>query len=240
MKARTHRTSTPTPTGGEKGWVNLSVDFLGKFNKTSNKDGWLHYGSAGGGVGGYTPLLRASTTTPSIVDGATAVVDPLATVLASEVIAAGSKMDAICVVATAVDLLGNESDLPSGGEPCAKAVAYKADYETYAMAVTAGAADLPAVPAGLRAGLDTQKPTIEFSTASPKENDSELIEFQVQVADVGGSTGKSGLHSDEVLAKIEVRDAGGKMIWRRRQSRGERGWSGVLVRSVRARCAWCG
>ena len=34
----------------------------------------------------------------------------------------------------------------------------------------------------------------------------------MQVADVGGSTGKSGLHSDEVLAKIEVRDAGGKMI----------------------------
>ncbi len=202
------------PNGREKGWVNLSVDFLGKFNKTSNKDGWLHYGSAGGGVGGYTPLLRASTTTPSIVDGATAVVDPLATVLAPEVIAAGSKIDAICVVATAVDLLGNESDLPSDGEDCGKADAYKIAYTAYALALTEEVAedDLPPVPAGLRGGLDTQKPTIEFSTASPKENDSELIEFQVQVADVGGPTGKSGLHSDEVLAKIEVRDAGGKMI----------------------------
>ena len=202
------------PNGREKGWVNLSVDFLGKFNKTSNKEGWLHYGSAGGGVGGYTPLLRYSTTSPSIVDGATAVVDPLATVLAPELIAAGSKTDAICVVATAVDLLGNESELPSDGEACAKADAYKEKYTLYAEALESDVAedDLPAVPAGLRGGLDTQAPTIKFSTASPKENDSELKEFQVQVADVGGSTGKSGLHSDEVLAKVEVRDAGGKMI----------------------------
>ena len=202
------------PNGREQGWVNLSVDFLGKFNKISNKEGWLHYGSAGGGVGGYTPLLRYSTTSPSIVDGATAVVDPLATVLAPELIAAGSKKDAICVVATAVDLLGNESELPSDGEACATADAYKAAYTLYAEALEADVAEdnLPAVPAGLRGGLDTQAPTIEFSTASPKENDSELIEFQVQVADVGGSTGKSGLHSDEVLAKVEVRDADDKMI----------------------------
>ena len=202
------------PNGREKGWVNLSVDFLGKFNKTSNKEGWLHYGSAGGGVGGYTPLLRYSTTSPSIVDGATAVVDPLATVLAPELIAAGSKTDAICVVATAVDLLGNESELPSDGEACAQADAYKAAYTLYAEALETDVAEdnLPAVPAGLRGGLDTQAPTIKFSTASPKENDFELKEFQVQVADVGGLTGKSGLHSDEVLAKVEVRDAGGKMI----------------------------
>ena len=98
-----------------------------------------------------------------------------------------------------MDLLGNESKLPSAGKACVAAAGYVANEDGD-------------YPAGLRAGLDVAAPTIAFSTASPRANASSLKEFQVQVADVGGSTGKSGLHSDEVLAKIEVRDADGDII----------------------------
>ena len=180
------------PNGREDGWVNPTVDFLGKFHATRNKDGWLVYNDDEEGVGGYQTVLRWSSTTPSIVDGARAAAP---NALPTE----HTKKDAACVIATAVDLLGNESKLPSAGSACAKAGDYVADEDGD-------------YPAGLRAGLDVTAPTIAFSTASPRANASSLKEFQVQVADVGGSTGKSGLHSDEVLAKIELRDKDGDII----------------------------
>ena len=188
---------SPNPNMREDGWVNASVDFLGA-QKSSNKDGWLVYNEDDSGVGGYQPVLRWSSTTPSIVDGARAATP-------NAIPTEPTKKDAACVIATAVDLLGNESKLPSAGKPCVSA----ADYAT-----TEGTGDdaTTTYAAGLRAGLDVSAPTITFSAASPKANDTSLKNFQVQVADTGGSTGKSGLHSDPVLAKIEVRNAKNEII----------------------------
>ena len=198
----------PNPNGREGGWINLTVDFLGKQGK-SNKDGWLTYGSDSG-VGGYTPQLRFTTTTPSLVDGAI-VVGPVEGVPALP--PGGTKANAVCVVASAVDRLGNESGLPSAGTGCATATAYKTAVDALAAAEDAEDDDLIAeakgdIPAGIRAGLDILPPTIAFSPASPKADASSLKEFQLQVADAGSSsTGRSGLHSMPVLSKVEARDA---------------------------------
>ena len=190
----------PNPNMRESGWVNATVDFLGKHDGTKNPDGWLKYNHDGdaSGVGGYAPQLRFSSTTPSIVDGARAATP-------NAIPTEPTKKDAVCVIATAVDLLGNESKLPSAGKACASA-------EDYATTTGTGDDATTTYQAGLRAGLDVSPPTIEFSTASPKEDASSLKEFQVQVADTGGSTGKSGLHSDPVLARIELRDADNDII----------------------------
>ena len=187
------------PNGREGGWINQAVlvaTSAGAYHPSRNKDGWLVYNDDGEGVGGYQAVLRFSSTTPSIVDGARGAAP---NALPTE----HTKANAACVIATAADLLGNESKLPSAGKACVEAEDYVGTEDddgntTY--------------PAGLRAGLDVTAPTIEFSTASPKADDSSLKNFQVQVADAGGSTGKSGLHSDPVLARIEVRDADNDII----------------------------
>ena len=190
------------PNGREGGWINQAVlvaTAAGDFHATRNKDGWLKYNddNADDGVGGYAPQVRFSSTTPSIVDGARGAA-PNAPPTGP------TKANAVCAIATAVDLLGNESKLPSAGSPCAMAASYVGEDDegnaTYA--------------AGIRAGLDVAPPTIEFSPASPKENASSLREFQVQVADAGtSSTGRSGLHSMmPVLSKVDVRDADNDML----------------------------
>ena len=203
----------PNPNGREDGWINQAVlvATAAGANSSRNKDGWLTYNDDDKtGVGGYSPRLRYSTTTPSIVDGARAATpnvpptDP-------------TKKDAACVVATAVDLLGNESKLPAAGKACAAAAGYKTALDALKTAnegTSQEAKDdaLAAIPAGLRGGLDVSAPTIAFSTASPKANASSLKNFQVQVSDTGGATGKSGLDSDPVLAKIVVRNAKNDLI----------------------------
>ena len=205
----------PDPNMRDEGWVNLTVGFLSK-QSSSNKDGWLTYNddNADDGVGGYMPQLRVSTTTPSIVDGALAagVVEGVPALPAG-----GTKADAVCAVVTAVDLLGNESKLPKAGKACVMADGYRAKLDALKTARDAEEEDdikkaMANIPAGIRAGLDTMVPTIAFSTASPKKNATSLKNFQVQVADPGGSTGKSGLHDMPVLAKIEVRNAKDEMI----------------------------
>ena len=183
------------PNGREGGWINEAVlvaTSAGEFHRTRNKDGWLVYNDDGEGVGGYQAVLRFSSTTPTIVDGARGgAPNALPT--------APTKANAACVIATAVDLLGNESGLPRAGSDCVTAANYVGEEDddgnmTY--------------PAGLRAGLDVAAPTIAFSPASPKANASSLKEFQVQVADAGASsTGRSGLHSTPVLSMVEARDA---------------------------------
>ncbi len=198
------------PNDREDGWVNRDVDFLDKYHSSRNEDGWLVYNEDKEGVGGYAPQLRFSSTTPSIVDGAREAT-------ANAFPTAATKKNAACVIATAVDLLGNESKLPSAGKPCVTDAAYQAAVDVLKMAEDAENDDDIAdargdIPAGIRAGLDVTAPTIEFSASSAREDGTSLKEFQVQVADAGGSTGKSGLHSDPVLAKVEVRGTDGKMI----------------------------
>ena len=103
------------PNGREGGWINQAVlvaTAAGDFHATRNKDGWLVYNDddAGDGVGGYAPQVRFSSTSPSIVDGARE-----ATPNAPPT--GPTRGNAVCAIATAVDLLGNESKLPSAGEP---------------------------------------------------------------------------------------------------------------------------
>ena len=189
--APTFKVNPGEPGEREDGWVNAAVDFLGKYHKDRNPNGWLNYhdDDDATGVGGYTVQLRFSSTTPSIVDGAReATPNALPT--------APTKENAACVIATAVDLLGNESKLPSAGSACAKAADYMAsedgDY-----------------PGGLRAGLDVTAPTIEFTASSPKDNSREVDDYQVRVEDEKDG---SGMHSTPVLAALVRRDAKNKMI----------------------------
>ena len=196
------------PNGREEGWVNRDVDFRGEF-KSSNKDGWLVYNEAEEdeeeGVGGYDPQLRFSSTTPSIVAGA---LEATANALPTE----PTKTNAACVIATAMDLLDNESKLPSAEKPCVTAAVYQALVDVLeaaedddAIAVAQGK-----IPAGIRAGLDVTAPTAEFTDAGPKESPAarELKEFQVRVVDEEDG---SGLPALPLLASISIRTANNKM-----------------------------
>ena len=93
----------------QDGWINAAVDLVGEYHSTRNPDGWLtYYDDDSDGVGGYIPLLRYSTSDPAVVAAARA-----AEPSAEPVLPAASRKDRICFVVTAMDLLGNESGLPS-------------------------------------------------------------------------------------------------------------------------------
>ena len=176
------------PNKRENGWVNADVDFLGGYDpdKEDTKDSWLVYDKTGSteGVGGYMPQLYvAPAGSDKKVGGA------LATTALTEVPAAAlaalagqsSKMDAYCVVVSAVDRLGNESKLPKADADCVAAGVYNT-----------------ATSAGLLAGIDVQAPTISFSAASPSlpksaPRLSATQEFQLQVSDPGSNA--SGIRS---------------------------------------------
>ena len=204
---------SPNPNKREDGWVNAAVDFLGKQHGKRNPDGWLTYNADKAGVGGYAPQLRFSDTTPSVVGGA---IEATPNALPT----AATKEDAVCVVATAVDLLGNESSLPSAAAACANAKTYGDAVTVLAAAKKAEDEDaiedaLGDIPAGIRAGLDVTAPTIDFSGTSPTKNDRNLSsQFQLQVADPnpGDKVGQSGLHTDPVLARVEIRNAKNEVI----------------------------
>ena len=115
MTARRHRPSLRIPIIVRLGWVNATVDFLGE-QGTTNKDGWLTYNDdddadidvLNKGVGGYQPVLRYAEAKGTSVKDAIAA-SPLTLANASRGI---GNADAYCAVASAVDLLGNESSLP--------------------------------------------------------------------------------------------------------------------------------
>ena len=190
------------PNDRDGGWINGTVDLTGKqvaaAGPRQHLDGWLNYNDkdaankdtddhnpATDGVGGYTAQLRYTTTTPSIVDAALAAdasSDPTLP-------AVTKKADEICFIATAVDALGNESDLPAAGTSC-----------------VAGA-DASQV---IQAGVDITAPTIEFAGTSPKADARALSsEYQLRVADEKDG---SGFSDAPVLARVEIRNAKNKVI----------------------------
>ena len=183
----------PDPNDREDGWVNASVNFTGENGTSSSKkDGWLDYNNdnAGDGVGGYTPRLRYALA-PSNEKVSTAIAaDPVTAVVLPPGVSGATKENALCVVVSAVDLLGNESKLPDADAACVSADEYDADE-----------ADMSA---GLLAGVDVDAPTIKFSPASPDADDTSLKEFQVQAADAG-----SGIRTEakSVVAEASRRDA---------------------------------
>ena len=183
------------PNKREDGWVNASVNFTGETGPGSKADGWLVYNddNAGDGVGGYTPRLRYALA-PSNNKVSTAIAaDPVTAVVLPPGVSGATKENALCVVVSAVDMLGNESKLPAASANCVDAAAYKA-------AVEDAETD---TPAGLLAGVDVDAPTIKFSPSSPKADATTMRNFQVQIADGG-----SGIRAtDPVTAEAHVRDA---------------------------------
>ncbi len=186
------------PNKREDGWINAAVDFVGESGSGSKKDGWLVYNDedASAGVGGYTPQLRFNFADSDKEVGVALAVPPSQNpVLPPDLIGSSSKKDALCVVVSAVDLLGNESKLPKADADCVKAADYSETDEDGATTYAAG----------LLAGVDTKVPTIRFTATSPKADATTVRNFQVHVADED-----SGIRDLEpVSAEAEVRDAKG-------------------------------
>ena len=201
----------PNPNDRTGGWINDAVGLTAKHDSKKNDDGWLVYGASGGGVGGNAPQLRYSTTTPSIVGGALAAeASPEPTLPA-----ATKKATAICFIASAVDLLGNESALPADDDACVIAAVYKAAVDVLEAAEEAKDDEAIAeaqgeIPAGILAGVDVTEPTIAFSAVSPTDKDRNLSsEFQVQVDDEKDG---SGFSSMPVFARLQIRKKNNDVI----------------------------
>ena len=197
----------PTPNGREDGWVNLTVDFLGE-QKSSNKDGWLNYNADDAGVGGYQPVLRYAEA-PSGGDGLEEAL--AAPILTPANLPGESKENAYCAVVSAVDLLGNESDLPDPDDDTCMTVA-----EVMATSLT-GMNDDDQTPdvdesmqdvtftSAMRGGVDITPPAVEFTAASLKADSTALstgVDWVIHVSDRLGA-----LHSDPLDIEISRRDA---------------------------------
>ena len=202
-KAPSAPTFSANPNKRENGWINGATDLLGA-QKTSNKDGWLNQGEDGG-VGTYTPLLRyGPASSDKVVDGAIAT-DPLDT---NPEFAESTKKNNLCFVATARDLLGNESSRPKAGKACVTAAAYALALATRAEELEAdpNADDPTAIPAGLLAGVDLEMPTAVFSRPTKAENNrTSLTDFQISVADEVSDINQA----NPVELAVEVRNADG-------------------------------
>ncbi len=207
----------PNVNGREEGWINDGVDLTDEYNADDNEDGWLTYGAAGGGGGGYTAWLRSSSTKPATVDAALEA-------SRSSALPGPSMADAYCFIASATDLLGNESALPEEEAECMTAAAYETavdDYQTAVDEINTGsgtdeekaeeiaALATVAMPVALRAGVDITAPEIEFDGGLEEKARITTVtvagEFTMSVSD-GGSIGNSGARTNgPVSANLRVR-----------------------------------
>ena len=205
----------PNPNDREGGWINDAVGLTAKHvtsGSSKNLDGWLFYGDKDAGVGGYTVQMQVGED----IEEALA-----ATASASPTLPADSKKnDAYCFVASAVDNLGNRSELPDEDDGCAD----PADSQLAMDAVeddpdTEDDESMDAVMAvlfsSIEAGVDTEAPTLVFTGASAGAGTSDgpdraatlESEFEVQVKDNDDGSGVHG--AEPVLATLEIRDADG-------------------------------
>ena len=192
---------SPNPNNREDGWVNLTVDFLGE-QGSRNKDGWLTYNDNDDdlGVGGYQPVLRYAED-DDIKDAIAASPLTLAT-LPGE-----SDVNAYCAVASAVDLLGNESSLPDEDGECLIASVYEGLLADLSVADSA-TAKAALADAGLLVGVDITPPGIEiiddenrFNTGDPS------VDFDIY--DDENEDSNSDLHSVPLLVSAQIRDNDG-------------------------------
>ena len=105
-------TFRPNPNDREGGWINAAVAFTSTSSR--NKDSWLKSGGEAGGVGGYTAQLRFAAVPRGDEDnGLTEALEatPLRAVPPGAVPDSRTG-SSYCVIAAAVDDLGNESRLP--------------------------------------------------------------------------------------------------------------------------------
>ena len=182
-------TFKPNPNKREGGWVNTAVAFTSTDSK--DKNAWLTKGASEGGVGGYTPQLRFAAV-PTGKDGLKEALVATAYQAVPPGVVADSKANAYCVVASAVDKLGNESARPDEDDgTCEMAgvasrdavvddpvtdVNEQADavvatgYPALLEAAAAEGADDDAIEAlanaGLRVGVDLTPPEAIFAGAS--------------------------------------------------------------------------
>ena len=206
----------PNPNGREDGWINDAVGLAAEHvtsGAKKNLDGWLFFGDADGGVGGYTAHLQVGK---DIKEALVAAASSTPTLPATS-----TKNTAYCFVASAVDDLGNRSELPKEADgPCK-------DYTASQLAMdkveddlaTDDNEEMAAVMAdlfsSLKAGVDKEAPTLEFTGASAGAGTTDgpdraaLLEseFELQVKD---NDGGSGMHdADPVLATLSIRNADG-------------------------------
>jgi hypothetical protein len=187
-------TFVANPNNRQNGWINATVGLVG-VNTSATDNDWLVNGAADGGVGGYVRFLRVGTGGV----GATVAAANAATASSAPALPAPSVANvSYCAVATAQDLLGNESPLPAGATVCLA--------PPIGSFVATGSQHL-------EFGVDIAAPTIAFSgglAANARINAATVGgEFQVTVADTG-AVGNSGmLGGAPVIGNLQTRNAAG-------------------------------
>ena len=203
----------PNPNDRADGWINATVGLTEKHvtkeGSKQNLDGWLMYGLEGeDGVGGYTVELGVGKDVEEALDATSFSSSPMLP-------GASDKEDAYCFVASAVDDLGNRSDLPKAVDGCADpedskdamdAIAAVEDDEmTTDVDEAMDAVDAVGAKmfSTLTAGVDTEAPTLVFTTESESPVRT-ATEFQVRATDEGSS----GIHEDRpVMGRLSLRNA---------------------------------
>jgi len=175
----------------QNGWINGTVGLTGSNTGAADND-WIINGAADGGVGGYVRFLRVDGTAPVTVNAANAAAASSTPALP----APSLNNNDYCAVASAKDLLGNESLLPAAGTACT--LPFVASFT-------------PSVTPHLRFGVDIAAPTIAFSgglASNARLNGGTVgAEFQVTVSDTG-TVGNSGMLSGSaVRGTVEIRSA---------------------------------
>ena len=154
----------PNPNGREGGWINDAVGLAAEHvtsGAKKNLDGWLFFGDADVGVGGYTAHLQVGK---DIKEALVAAASSTPTLPATS-----TTNTAYCFVASAVDDLGNRSELPKEADgPCK---GHEASQLAMAeVPATDDDEEMAAVMAvlfsSLKAGVDKEAPTLEFTGAS--------------------------------------------------------------------------
>ena len=159
----------PNPNGREEGWINDAVGLAAEHVTTSgpkkNLDGWLFFGAADGGVGGYTAHLQVGK---DIKEALVAAASSTPTLPATS-----TKNNAYCFVASAVDDLGNRSELPKEADGCKGHEASQLAMDAVAATRTTmrtidydGGGNGGCCSRASTAGVDKEAPTLEFTGAS--------------------------------------------------------------------------
>lgn len=187
-------TFVANPNNRQNGWINGTVGLVG-LNTGATDNDWMLNGAADAGVGGYVRMLRVGASAA----GGTVAAANAATSSATPALPAPALANvSYCGVATAADLLGNESSTPANATLC--------NPPPFGSFVATGLSHQ-------QFGVDIAAPTIAFSgglAANARINAATLgAEFQVTVADTG-TVGNSGMLSGAaVIGNIMARNAAG-------------------------------
>lgn len=171
-------TFVANPNVRQNQWINAAVVLNGA-NTGATSNGWLVNGTADVGVGGYNRQIRtgAGPTAAAAIAAAPSTTLP----------APSLNNNSYCAVASATDLLGNESALPSASTTCTTGIV---------------ASNTPVAAQHLAFGVDIAPPTIAFSgglAANAQLNGGSVgLEFQVTVSDTG-TIGNSGMLSGSAV-----------------------------------------